>query len=174
MVYCNRCATAIAQGYYCVQCQPASYTPTAPSTELSNPTANNSLVYNKDWKKQNAHAYEMSAANAVSTLHIECNGQFIDATFSPDRKQCACCLQWFPDKAGYDWHRSIYPTWCTEHGICFPREEVHYHGVAYEHDRCFVGDCPSKYRHETGWTLKQIKEHVKKAHNYAGKAMQWT
>lgn len=175
MVYCNRCGIAVAEGFYCDDCQSLQPTTSAPSTDLIIPTANsNSLVYNSNFKAQVNDVLQAGASYGASRMQIEFNpntGLVIDAEYSSERWQCPCCKKWFPNEAGYNRHRKGYPSWCSEHGQCFTSSEIHYHGMAFEHDRCFVQDCPSKYRNECGWTRGQIKDHVKKTHTYSRRAV---
>lgn len=172
MVYCNRCGDGISEGFYCIECRPSNVTTSAPSTALILPTANS--VYNNNnntWVAQVNQTPAICASNAVSALHIDHKNSVIDITFAPGRRECPVCLRWFLDEAGYDWHKEGQPFECEKHGLCLSSDNVHYHGMKYEHNRCFVGECTSQYRIETGWTPKQIKEHVKKAHKYPGKAV---
>ena len=175
MVYCHRCGIGVAEALYCVECQSLQPTTSAPSTDVAIlPATSNSLIYDNNFGAQLNDVLGAGASNGASSMHIEFNpykGLGMDTVYSPDREQCQCCKDWFPNEAGYNRHRKGYPFWCSEHGQCFTSSAIHYHGMEFEHDRCFVQTCPSKYRLETGWTRGQIKEHVKKAHTYSGRAV---
>ncbi|KAF2659189.1 hypothetical protein K491DRAFT_675874 [Lophiostoma macrostomum CBS 122681] len=81
-----------------------------------------------------------------------------------DREQCPCCKVWFADPHKLKMHKWEFPSGCDIHKLCFGKEDEHYHGTQYRHERCFVKGCTSIKRREGGWMTGFVEEHVREWH----------
>lgn len=51
-----------------------------------------------------------------------------------------------------------------EHGTCFGERNIVLHSKDYEHTRCFISNCFSRYREEDRWDDVMIEKHVRREH----------
>lgn len=99
------------------------------------------------------------------TLSLHPSGtKSISVSANKDREQCPICRQWFSNSKRLDKHKWEFPSGCEVHEMCFGREEEHFHGTSWKHDRCFVKGCTSLYRMEGGWKTKVVEGHVREWH----------
>ncbi|KAF2268814.1 hypothetical protein CC78DRAFT_575800 [Lojkania enalia] len=99
------------------------------------------------------------------TFHISPSGtRSIQVSANKDREQCYVCKKWFPDRRRLEQHQWELGSGCEIHEMCFSKEEEHYHGTMFRHDRCFVRGCASIYRREGGWKSGVVENHVREWH----------
>lgn len=88
----------------------------------------------------------------------------LTAPVNQDSVKCYVCGEWFFNESALRLHRQRFGCRCEEHGKCFASHNTYVHAQKYEHVRCFVPTCTSKYRHETHWQPAVIKAHIREAH----------
>jgi hypothetical protein len=89
----------------------------------------------------------------------------VSVVANKEREQCLICRKWFPNRRGLLEHKQYeFTSGCEVHNTCFGKEEEHFHGTEWKHDRCFVKGCPTPYRREGGWKTRVIEHHIRQCH----------
>jgi hypothetical protein len=88
----------------------------------------------------------------------------LKASVNQDSVKCSICDEWFFNESAFRLHRQKFNYSCEEHGKCFADHDAYVHAQNYDHVRCFVPTCTSKYRYETHWQPAKVKAHIWEAH----------
>ncbi len=162
MPYCNTCGCAFrGEGIYCyMHKQSAQFQSLIPQSQF-------------DQSRNTWNPSTVTQMMRDPSLHYYCNSVVMDtrsgtvtATMNNRREQCPWCERWFADKEMLSRHYGRSWSGCAAHKCCFHRGDNVVHAMHSAHQRCFVLDCPSRYRTLEGWSNDEIVEHVRKNHKH--------
>jgi hypothetical protein len=97
-------------------------------------------------------------------IDIDTHSGNISVSVNQNSVKCCVCNEWFSNESTLHIHRQQFDCCCEEHGNCFASHDAYVHAQKYEHVRCFVPRCTSRYRHETHWQPATVKAHIREAH----------
>jgi hypothetical protein len=130
-------------------------------------TANQGLVQNTANRELIRNLLSESRFQALprfTAISYNLSSDSLTLSVNKDALQCEVCGVWFPNQDALDSHRRRFVMSCDEHGICSTSDRTYVHAQDFEHTRCFVPGCKSKYRFETGWPTTEVKQHIKNKH----------